>query len=152
VLGEHVVQRWQQVGRAQGRRRLWAPDVQLLRARSRSRTRACPLRRRACPRRRASRSAGSAPPRATWRQVRVARGVEQRDDLVDAVEVDGTLAGSSFRLAGVHPNRVACDQFAIGGDLEDLPEAGDRVVDRLEPTATPRRRRPTCRRPPSALA
>jgi hypothetical protein len=86
------------------------------------------------------------------RQVRVARGVEQRDDLVDAVEVDGTLAGSSFRLAGVHPNRVACDQFAIGGDLEDLPEAGDRVVDRLEPTATPRRRRPTCRRPPSALA
>jgi hypothetical protein len=48
--------------------------------------------------------------------------------LVDAVEVDGTLLGGlELPLAGVHPNRAARDQVVLDGDLEDLPEAGDRL-------------------------
>src|SRR6478752_4607229 len=66
------------------------------------------------------------------RQVQLACGVEERNDLVDAVEVDGTLLGRpELALAGVHPDWVARDQVVLDGDLEDLPEAGDRLVDRL---------------------
>ena len=74
------------------------------------------------------------PPRRArlGRQVQLARGVEERNDLVDAVEVDGTLLGGlELSLAGVDPNWVARDQVVLDGDLEDLPEAGDRLVDRL---------------------
>jgi hypothetical protein len=100
----------------------------LLRARSRSRTSGCPRLVVARPgederpdQRVAARCA------RLGRQVQLARGVEERNDLVDAVEVDGALLGGlELALAGVDPDRVAGDQVVLDGDLEDLPEASDR--------------------------
>ena len=67
VLGEDVVQHWQQVDRAQARRRSWSARRRACCGRGPDRaTQRVPPRRRACRRRRASLSARSARSCATW--------------------------------------------------------------------------------------
>ena len=71
--------------------------------------------------------------------VELGRGVEQRVDLLGAVEADRPLAlRLQLAVAGVDADRVARDQIALLGDGEDLPEPGDRLVDRLRAERTPR--------------
>ena len=64
--------------------------------------------------------------------VQLARRIEQRDDLINPIEVHRSgLAGLQLASAGVDPDRVAGDQLVLEGNLENLPEAGDRLVHRL---------------------
>jgi hypothetical protein len=125
VLSEDVVQHWQQVDRAQARRRLGTPDLEAAAGEVQ-------IADECVPRHVVARTGEDerpdqrvAPRRARLgRQVQLAGSVEDRDDLVDAVEVDGPLLGGlELALAGVDPNCVARDQVVLDGDLEDLPEA-----------------------------
>ena len=94
VLGEDVVQHWQQVDRAQARRRLGAPDIEPAAGEVQIADERVPgfVVARAGEDERPDQRV--APRRARLgRQVELARGVEERNDLIDAVEVDGTLLG-----------------------------------------------------------
>ena len=66
------------------------------------------------------------------RPVQPRRRVEQRLDLLGAVEPDRELARClELAVAGVDADRVAGDQLPLFGHGEDLPQARDRLVDRF---------------------
>jgi hypothetical protein len=67
------------------------------------------------------------------RGVELGRGVEQRDDLLGAVEIDRPGApGLELAVARVDADRVAGDEVTLLSDRKDLPEAGDGLVDGLD--------------------
>ncbi len=67
--------------------------------------------------------------RSTRAGIELASGVEQRDDLLRAVE-PGPLRPALLQPSPLPPRRVAIDQLALDSDLEDLREPRDRLVDR----------------------
>jgi|tagenome__1003787_1003787.scaffolds.fasta_scaffold20877124_2 hypothetical protein len=60
--------------------------------------------------------------------VQLARRIEQRDDLINPIEVHRSgFAGLQLASSGIDPDRVAGDQLVLDRNLENLPEAGDRL-------------------------